>query len=117
MSQITGIVYIKVDGQLIRSEDGATIATGGKEREEVMASGELAGYREKAVPAEIECKMPHSVAAPDMVDINGWVDKTVGFETDTGITYLVTNAFLVSPTKMDGGLVEMMFRGDPAIKQ
>lgn len=117
MAKVTGIVYVRVDGELIRSEDGATIMTGGMEREEVMASGVLAGYKEKAVPSEVECKMPHTTTAPDMVDINGWVDKTLSFATDTEISYLITNAFISEPTKMDGGFVEIKFKGDPAQKE
>lgn len=114
MAQVTGVVYIKVDGELLRSKEGAKINLGGKER--TMQTGHsVYGYSEKVVPSMVEFTLAHT-AADDLLDIQDKVDSTLEFETDTGITYIVNNAVCTKPAELTGGEgdVSLEFSGDPA---
>lgn len=116
-SQVTGICIIKVNGKILRSKEGAKIKLGGKERTAVTGHS-VYGYSEKVVPAEIEATIADT-RDTDLREMSDWVGARVLFETDTGKTYLVTNAFTTEPVELTGGegdaTLKMM--GDPAIEQ
>lgn len=114
MSQITGIVRLKIDGELQRSKDGAKLGLGGKERTPITGHS-LYGYSEKVVPATVEFVLAHT-AGLDLRGISDKVESTLEFETDTGDTYLVRNAFCTNPAELEGGEgnTPLKFAGDPA---
>ena len=84
MAQVTGIAKVYVDGTLTRSKEGAKLITGGKERTAVVGHS-LYGYTEKVAPAEVECTIAH-MSDTDIIAMNDWVDATIKFETDTGLS-------------------------------
>lgn len=114
MSQITGIVYVKLDGQLMRSEPGARLKLGGKQRT-ARVGHSVYGFSEAVVQAEVEFTMLH-VGGDDLIGIQNKVDSTLEFITDTGDTYLVSGAFCVNPAEIAGGegQVPWIFHGNPA---
>ncbi len=116
--QVTGIVYVHANGRLLNSKEGAKLNLGGKERTPVVANGRVIGYSEKVVPAMVECTLPHT-ADEDIIALNALVDATVTFGTDTGVTFLVANAFTTKPCELTGGEgdVSLELAGDPAIQQ
>lgn len=116
MAQITGIVFIKVNGQLLRSKEGAKLNFGGKERTAVTGF-EVYGYAEKVVPATVECTLAHD-SDTNVEELRDIVGATLEFETDTGKTYLVKNAFVTKPPELTGGEGELSleFSGEPAIE-
>jgi len=116
MAQVTGIVKIYLSGALQRSKEGATLETGGKERAAVTGHS-VYGFTEKVVPSKVNFDLAHT-SDTDVLEINDMVKETVKFETDTGLTYLITNAFTTKPCTVKGGgdcPVEMM--GDPAVEE
>jgi hypothetical protein len=117
MAQVTGIVKIHVNGALQRSKEGATLNMGGMERA-AQTGHSVYGYSEKLVPASVSFNLAHT-ADTDLIELNGMVGAEVRFECDTGVTYLITNAFVTKPCQLKGGdgdvTVEMM--GDPAIEE
>lgn len=100
--QVTGICSVKVNGKLLRTKEGAKLKLGGMERTPIMANGRVAGYAEKAVPAELEATLAHA-ADTDVLEIGGWVDATLIFETDTNKKYLVKNAFTTETLELTAG--------------
>ena len=114
MSQVTGIVQVKVDGTLLRSKEGAKLMLGGRTRTAVSGY-KLYGYSEKFEPASVEFTLAH-VGGDDLVGISAKVSSTIEFITDTGDTYLIANAFCTKPAELsDGeGDVSFEFQGDPA---
>jgi len=114
MAQVTGIVYVKVDGELQRSKEGAKLTLGGKERT-AQVGHSVYGYSEKVVPSMVEFVLAH-VGGDDLIGLQNKVDSTIEFETDTGDTYVVANAFSTKPAEITGGEgdVAMEFQGDPA---
>ena len=116
MAQVTGIVKIFLSGALQRSKEGASLELGGKERTAVTGHS-VYGYSEKVVASKVAFDLAHT-SDTDLIEINDMVKETVKFETDTGITYLITNAFTTKPCTVKGGgdcSVEMS--GDPAIEE
>jgi len=114
MAQVTGIVYVKVDGELFRSKEGAKLSLGGKERS-AQVGHSVYGYAEKVVPASLEFSIAH-VGGDDLIGIQNKIDSTLEFETDTGDTYMVKDAFCTNPSELSGGEGEATFKfeGRPA---
>jgi hypothetical protein len=116
MAQVTGTVYIRVNGKMLRSEEGASLNPGGFSREAKMANATLTGYQAKPMPAEMECKIHHT-SDTDIIEMSNYTDATLKFETDTGKSYLVTNAFTADPAELEDGLVSLKMIGDAAIEE
>ncbi len=114
MAQVTGIVFVKIDGELQRSKEGAKLILGGKERT-AQTGYKVYGFSEKVVPATVEFTLAH-VGGDDLEGLQNKVDSTIEFETDTGDTYLVANAFSTKPAELTGGEgdVALEYMGDPA---
>ena len=117
MAQVTGIVKIFLNGQMQRSHEGAKLSLGGVERTAVM-SHSLDGYSEKPVPATLTFELSH-MADTDLNELADMVDATARFECDTGVTYLVANAFVTKPPELTGGegKVAVEMQGDPAVQE
>lgn len=116
MAKVTGIVKIYVNGKLYRSKEGASLKTGGKMREEVVGHS-VYGYSEKVAAAELDATIAH-MADSDIPEMNDLVDATLRFETDTGKTLMVANAFTSEPCELkSGGDLSLKMKGDPAIEE
>jgi hypothetical protein len=117
MAQVTGIVKVYVNGSLQRSNEGAKLNVGGKERA-AQTGHSVYGYTEKVVPASVTFELAH-MADTDLVELAATVDATVRFECDTGLTYMIANAFVSKPPELTGGdgKVSMEMQGDPAVQE
>jgi len=117
MAQVTGIVKVYLNGSLKRSKEGAKLTFGGYERTPVVGHS-VYGYSEKAAPAMVEFTIAHT-ADTDLQELADMVDATVKFETDTGLSYLVNNAFVTKPPELTGGEgdVAIEMAGDPAVEE
>lgn len=117
MSQLTGIAFVKIDGEMTQSKPGAKIKLGGKKRTPVTGHS-VYGFTESIDPAEVDLTVAHSAATP-VEDWRGKTNAVILFETDTGVTYQVSNAFITdTPELTDGeGELTLKFAGDPAEPQ
>lgn len=118
MAQVTGIVVIRMDGLSLRSKEKAKLDLGGKERTAVFADNELIGYAEKPVAAKVTATLAHT-AETDLIAIRDATNVSLEFATDTGVSYLVANAFCVKPPVLTGGDgdVEIEFEGRAAVQR
>lgn len=118
MAKVTGVVKIFVDGKLYRSKAGAKLKTGGMKREAVMSNGGVVGYSETPEAAELDATLA-DMADTDIMAINETVDATLRFETDTGKTLIVTNAFTSEPCELTGGNGDLSLKmmGDAATEE
>lgn len=110
MAQVTGKVYISMNGKRIRSKEGASLDYGGIKRDAVMSDAGVDGFNEAFQAPKVECAVNHT---PDvsLAEFAAFKDGTVLFETDTGSVYTVTGAFLTDPPKMSKGEVTLSFSG------
>ncbi len=113
--QVSGSVIIRVNGQSIRSKDGAKLTLGGKERTPQYADGQLIGYSEKPIAAMVTATLAHT-SATDLIAIRDMVDVSGIFETDTGVRYSIRGMFCTKPPELTGGEgdVAVEFAGSPA---
>ena len=114
--QLTGIAFVKVDGELLQSKPGAKINLGGF-KNTPQTGHRVYGFTQEVVAAELECTLVHSFSTP-VEDLRSKTDSVVQFETDTGKTYQINGAFIMETLELtDGeGELTLKFAGDPAIE-
>lgn len=112
MSQVLGRAYIKYNGTVLRTNNGAKLNTGGVERKTVKGV-EVHGYAEEATEPFIECEI--SVKSDtNLSEINSITGATITFEADTGQTWVLRDAWIEKPcevTAQEGGKVPLRFVG------
>lgn len=114
MAQVTGIVTVKVDGDMVRSKAGASIDLGGYERT-TQKGHSIYGYSEELMPSIVSFTLAH-VGKDDLIGLQSKVDSTLQFDTDTGDSYIVRNAFSSKTAVLTGGEGDVAFEymGHPA---
>lgn len=115
MAQLLGRAFIKVDGELLRSNTGAKIDLGGAVRGAVIGNA-VHGFAESIKESMVECEI--SLAKGDSLEaLRNTSNATITFECDTGQTYIVRGAWLTDPpvvTEGEGGKIALKFAGQPA---
>ena len=109
MTQVTGRVFVSLNGQRIRSKEGASLETGGVEREAALSDAGVDGYMEKITAPKVDCKINHTDVT-SMTDIQSFKDGTLTFETDTGRIYTLRDAWCAKPPKLEKGEVTLEFQ-------
>jgi len=99
--KITGIVTIRVDGQEIPSERGATLNPGGVNRTTKMA-GKRVYHNEEPVAPTLQCTVLHAEDL-DLIELNKIRNATVLFECDNGQDYMLTGAFVTETQELNSG--------------
>lgn len=109
--QVTGICYIRINGQLLRSKEGAKLDNiGGKTREAVVGHS-VYGFTETVVAPTVDAVLADTRDL-SIIDIQNTTDATVTFETDTGKQYVISHAWCESAGSLTaGGDVEVKFTG------
>lgn len=100
MTQITGKATVRVDGEELLTEVGATLNVGGVEREAQLGPRGVQGYKENPVAPTLQATVQHT-GETDIVRLAAITAGTVLFETDTGTTYLLRSAFVTEPPELD----------------
>lgn len=116
MSRVTGKATIVINGQILKTESGASLQTGGITREEVISDQGTVDYREVNIASEISGSVIHD-AGTSLDAIRQSTGIPVNFETDSGVVYTISNAFCKSVGNLSAGRFEVMFAGPPAIEQ
>lgn len=118
MPQITGKAFIYVDGDLLQSRDGAKIGLGNPTREAVIGDTGTHGYMEKNQTAYIECEVSHA-SDTSMQSLIGITDATITFETDSGQSFVLRNAWLSNTLELEAtdGKLSLRFEGVTAEEQ
>lgn len=107
-NQVTGRVFIMVDGVRLASKEGAKLNLGGVSRTGVAGDSGVHGFSEKTEIPFVECAISHK-GDTDLEAIAAFNDETVIFQTDTGQTYTLRNAWLAKPPELTKGEVQLHF--------
>lgn len=101
MSKLTGNATIRIDGEEIPTERGATLDPGGANRE-VQMSGNRVFYREEKQPPRLQAT---ALATEDLdiIALGNITGATVLFEADNGQDYLLSNAFTTETAELNSG--------------
>lgn len=112
MSQQTGRVTIKLDGEALRSKPGASLQTGGIQRTGDMTDQGEFYYQEKYIPSTIKCTMPHFIDT-DLPKLRAWKNGTATFVSDTGASFTVAKACVTELGDLSNGEVDVTIMGNP----
>ena len=107
MSQVTGRVFISLNGARVRSKEGASLEMGGVEREAAISDAGVDGYMEKITAPKVDCKINHTNATR-LKELQAFTG-TLTFETDSGSVYTLTQAWNAKPPKLEKGEVTLEF--------
>lgn len=115
MAQVTGRVYVSMNGMRIRSKEGATLDTGGPRREAAMSDAGVDGYTESTQPPSVDCTINHT-ADTSLTDLHSFKDGTLTFETDTGRIFTLIGAWSAEPPKLTKGEVTLKFQAQECLE-
>lgn len=110
MAQVTGKAFITVKGKRQASREGATLRYGGVERQAEMADTGVAGFSEKNVVQEIECSIVHD-GNTSLAELMAITDETISFDTDTGKSFVLSNAWCTGGLELSKSEVKVKFQG------
>ena len=111
--QITGKVFIKNNGVMLRSQNGAKLKLGNDERTTVKGDNGVHGYTSQTGEPGIECTISHA-ADVSLEELAAITDASITFETDTGKTYILRGAWLANSLELtanDSGELPLVFGG------
>lgn len=113
-NQITGRAFIKVNGELLRSKNGAKIWLGNPTREGQAGDLGPEGFVEKPTIPAVECTIFHKANTP-VEQLENFTEGTVIFETDSGPSYVLVEAWQVNQIELtsqdSGGEIPLRFEG------
>lgn len=115
MSQVTGRVFIALNGQRIRSKEGASLDTGGVKRDAAISDAGVDGFSESVTAPTVDCTINHT-AETSLTELHAFRDGTLTFETDTGRVYTLVNAWSSMPPKVNKGEVTLQFQAQECIE-
>ena len=108
MGQLTGRAFITAAGKRLPSKEGAKIGFGNLERTGETGDAGVLGYTEKPTIPYVECTVKHSneMSLREFADM---VDVPVSFDTDSGRSFVLRNAWCAKALEMDKGDVHLRF--------
>jgi len=109
-NQKTGIITIKVDGDVIESYPDAEIDTGGFEINEKDNGNHPGHWSEKQNPGRVKCKIDWGVGDSTEV-IKTWRDVTILAELDTGQSYVGSHYTVTKVPPLGSDQIELEFYG------
>ena len=114
-NQVTGRVFVTVNGQRLLSKEGAKLDLGGVTRTGVKGDTGVHGYIEATEVPFIECSISHT-ASTDLEAISAYSMESVVFQTDTGQVYSLTQSWLAKPPELSKGEVHLRFEGMTCVR-
>lgn len=115
MSQVTGKVFVTINGQRLRSKEGAKLMTGGIERDPASSDSGVDGFTEKYAVPQVDCTINHTRDV-SLQQIQAFKNGTLTFETDTGAIWTLKDAWCAKPPEMTKGEVSLVFNAVECIE-
>lgn len=113
MAQASGKATIEIDNVALRTKKGAKIDLGGEKRNADATDQALVFFTAENVPAMVEGTIVH-MSDTDLIALRDAKNVTINFRTDTGVLYVVSNAFLTEPPTLQNGECPVKFAGSAA---
>lgn len=110
--RVAGTCYIKVDGQQLEVSGGVEVPTTDKNRESVLGSSGVAGFKETHRAPYVKVTAIFRDDFPLQMLADG-TDMTVTAELPAGQVYTLSSAYQVGEpsAKADDGTIEITFEG------
>lgn len=115
-NQRTGQVYIRVDGNLLKSMPGAKLTGVAGAKRNAVVGNEVYGFGEEILVPTIECDISHGadVSVQKLFKI---VDSTATFECDSGPIFVLSNAWVASVDELADGKLKVMINAKRCVEQ
>ena len=113
MAQVTGRVTIKINGETLRSKEGASIHLGGVKRTPVVTDQGEVHYTEKFEESAVVCTLVH-LATTDIKAIQAFKDGSLLYAADSGASWVLSNAFFAEMNPLQNGEFQVTFNGSAA---
>ena len=117
MTQYAGKATIRLDGEVLSTDAGATLDVGGATRTSVVGANQVLGYSESPKPAHLECDVFVNKDT-QLESFRQAREATITFEADSGNTWVLTGAWLMEPPTFtqagEGGKARLVFESTPA---
>lgn len=114
MAVVTGRVFISLNGDRIRSKEGAKLETGGLEREAALSDAGVDGHTSKYVPPRVTFKINHT-SKTSLKDLHAFTG-TLTFETDSGRVFTLIESFSAKPPVLEKGEVDLEYGGTECLE-
>lgn len=108
MSHLTGRATITAGGRRLPSKEGAKLGLGNVKRSAEMGDAGVLGYKEAPTVPYVECTVEHS-RDMSVQEFANMVDVTVSFDTDSGRSFVLRNAWQANELVMDKGQISLRF--------
>ena len=107
--QLTGRAFITVRGKRLRSKEGSTLKYSDISREGQVADTGVAGFIEKVEIPGVECVIAHA-ADISLAEFQAIKDETISFDTDTGRSFVLSEAWCAGGIELSKGEVKLTFQ-------
>lgn len=111
MSKLFGKAQVAVDGQQLLVNQDAKLNLGGVARN-VVKGNKVYGFSEEAMESTVDISV-YIDANTNLDVLNNISDSTITFKADTGQTYVLAHAFLITPVELGanakGGTATLKF--------
>lgn len=118
MGALLGKAIVKVDGEQLLTEDGATLNPGGETRTPKTANKNVVGFTEETTAPELNCNI---IVGPTFISKKTFdiVGATVIFQANTGQIWRINDAFSMEPGVIDAsaGTAPLKISGKIAVQQ
>lgn len=113
-NKVVGQMKVKVDGAQYPTAGATTLEIGGTVREPVPGDYDAGSFKEMTAPSKAEAEILYkpgvSLAVLRSID-----NATLTIETDTGVTWIVRNAYVADVISFgQDGKAKVVFQGPPA---
>lgn len=109
-NQVTGRVFVKINGDRQNSKEGAKLDFGGVSRTGVKGDNGVHGFSESTEIPYIECTISHK-GDTSLAALQKLTNETITFETDSGKRYVLRNAWTAKSLELSKGEVSLRFEG------
>lgn len=116
MSRQTGRITVDLGGSnVLTSKEGASLTIGGTKRVQAMSDNGVHYYKEEIIPSMVEATLVH-MADSDVVAMQKLKGLGLTFNTDTGVSFIITPAIFLEYGTLQNGELSVKFGGPPAEK-
>jgi hypothetical protein len=117
MAKTYGVSIIRLAGVDHSTKPGTSLKLGGKRREAQMGSGQIAGYSETPIPAELTGAF-NVLPGTDIEAIRNFDEDNIEVVTNNGHTYIMPFATMQDPPELQdqGNGVSITAIGKAAVK-
>ncbi|NKB37857.1 MAG: hypothetical protein GKR93_11925 [Gammaproteobacteria bacterium] len=113
MGAITGRAFIKLEGKILPTANGAKLNYGNNERAPVVGDQGVRGFSEKPTAPMIEATIQHAKDV-SLDALSKVTDTNITFEADSGATFILSNAWLSNALELtanENGDLPVTFHG------